>query len=91
MDKTSISSGICTVDMPCSIVRGILWSIIWDEHDFKVGRFQEDLVDGHNNLSLDGCEGDSGKGAKLGISLRAESRDVLGEVINNPVRFLLPY
>lgn len=58
---------------------------------FKVGRVQEALVDGHNNLSLDGCEGDSGKGAHLGIMLGAESRHALGEVINDPVWFLLPY
>lgn len=91
MDKTSIFSGLCTVDNPCPTVQRILWSITWDEHDFKVGRFQGALVDGHNNLSLDGCEGDSGKGEILGISLRAESRNVLGEVIDDPVRFLLPY
>lgn len=57
----------------------------------QVGQFQGALVYGHNNLSLDGCKGDSGKGEKSGISLNAESRNVLGEVINDPVRFLLPY
>jgi hypothetical protein len=41
----------------------ILWSITRDEHDFKVGQYQGTLVDGHNDLSLDGCEGDSGRGA----------------------------
>ena len=47
------------------------------------------LVDGHNDLSLDGCEGDSGKGVKLGISLRVAGRNTLGEVIDDPVGTLL--
>ena len=48
-------------------------------------------MDGHNNLSLDGCKGDPGKVFKSGESLPVTGGNALGEVIDDPVGFLLLY
>ena len=83
-DTTSISNGICAMGVyPLDHYSG--------RARLQHRTISRALVDGHNDLSLDGCEGDSGKGAKLGISLRAESKSALGEVVNDPVWFLLQY